>query len=70
MNDHARPARLAMIRQRKPMLSQRACDWLNNAAITFAALMLILSAIGAASTWDMHNEPEASHGATKTLTDW
>ena len=70
MNDHARPARLAMIRQRKPMLSQRACDWLHSAAVVGAVLMLILSAIGAASTWDMHNEPEASHGATKTLTDW
>lgn len=70
MNDHARPARLAMIRQRKPMLSQRACDWLHNAAVVGAALMLILSAIGAASTWDMHNEPEAPHGEAKTLTDW
>lgn len=70
MNDHARPARLALIRQRKPIFSQRTRDWLNNAAITFAALMLILSAVGAASTWDMHNEPEPQHGATKTLTDW
>ena len=68
MNDHARPARLAMIRQRKPMLSQRACDWLHNAAVAGAVLMLMLSAIGAASTWDMHNEPEASHA--RTLTDW
>jgi len=70
VNDHARPARLAMIRQRKPILSQRARDWLHNAAVAGAALMLILSAIGAASTWDMHNEPEAPHGETKTLTDW
>lgn len=69
MNDHARPARLAMIRQRKPIFSQRTRDWLNNAAITFAALMLILSAVGAASTWDMHNEPEPQHYATKALTD-
>ena len=68
MNDHARPARLAMIRQRKPILSQRTRDWLHNAALTFAALMLILSAIGAASTWDTHNEPEPPHA--KTLTDW
>lgn len=70
MNDHARPTRLALIRQRKPILSQRTRGWLNNAAITFAALMLILSAVGAAGTWDMHNEPEAPHGETKTLTDW
>ena len=69
MNDHARPARLAMIRQRKPMLSQRTRDWLNNAAAVGVALMLILSSIGAASTWDMHNEPEPPHGETKTLAD-
>ena len=68
MNDHARPARLALIRQRKPILSQRTRDWLHNAAVAGAALMLILSAIGAASTWDMHNEPEPPHA--RALTDW
>ena len=43
-------ARLAMIRQRKPILSQRARDRLHNAAVAGAVLMLMLSVIGAAST--------------------
>lgn len=67
MNDHARPARLALIRQRKPIFSQRTRDWLHNAAVVACALMLILSAVGAASTWDMHNEPEPH---TRAATDW